>query len=90
MQIFEVNIHRFDFNMEADAEECLRKHLTERLQHKEKDFGNARFMRNLFEKSVEVQAVRLNTCKANSVEQLRKITRDDIEKAWRLMMEHKQ
>ncbi|MBR1804330.1 MAG: ATPase, partial [Muribaculaceae bacterium] len=77
-QIFEKNTAQYDFSMTDDAAAFLRERLEERVERKDKDFGNARFVRNLFEKSIEAQAVRLNAKATTTKEQLGKITRDDI------------
>ena len=42
-----------------DVKEFLLKKLEEVVANKPKDFGNARYVRNLFEKTVEAQANRL-------------------------------
>ncbi|MBP3737852.1 MAG: AAA family ATPase [Muribaculaceae bacterium] len=81
-QIFEKNITQYDFSMTDDAAAYLRECLVERVESKDKDFGNARFVRNLFEKSIEAQAVRLNVKSATTKEQLGKIIRDDIATAF--------
>ena len=46
--------------------------------HKDKDFGNARYVRNLFERSIEAQANRLASQKELSKKDLALITGDDI------------
>ena len=48
------------------------------MSDKPKDFGNARYVRNLFEKTVEAQANRLAAKTTLTKEELTQITKDDI------------
>ena len=49
--------------------------------HKDRNFGNARYCRNLFEKSITNQANRLMGVSNASKQQLMEITIEDIQKA---------
>jgi hypothetical protein len=48
------------------------------VEHKDKNFGNARFVRNLFEKSIQNQAMRLSSQQNITEEILSKITAEDL------------
>ena len=61
------------------------RYLEEQLEyvvaHKDRNFGNARYCRNLFEKSITNQANRLMGVSNASKQQLMEITIEDIQKA---------
>jgi type VII secretion ATPase EccA len=59
-QVFEKNAKEFDYKISKDAEMPLKEYLTNKVANKDKNFGNARFVRNLFEKTIERQANRLS------------------------------
>jgi AAA+ superfamily predicted ATPase len=59
-QIFEMNAKQFDYAISKDAESPLKEYLVKKVAQKDKNFGNARFVRNLFEKTIERQANRLS------------------------------
>jgi len=59
-QIFELNLKQFDYTIAKDAIVPLQEYLAKTVAHKDKNFGNARFVRNLFEKTIERQANRLS------------------------------
>ena len=52
--------------------------LADAVAHKDKNFGNARFVRNLFEKTLENQASRLSAVANLSKDALMMITAEDI------------
>lgn len=80
-QIFELNMQKFEYHLSDDAKPFLQKLLEERVAHKRKDFGNAREVRNLFEKVVESQADRLQKSGDMTKEMLSEIKIDDIRNA---------
>jgi AAA+ superfamily predicted ATPase len=59
-QIFEKNAKEFDYKISKDAEMPLKAFFENKVANKDKNFGNARFVRNLFEKTIERQANRLS------------------------------
>jgi AAA+ superfamily predicted ATPase len=59
-QIFELNLKQFDYALAEDVKNPLQEFLTQTVVNKDKNFGNARFIRNLFEKTIERQANRLS------------------------------
>ena len=60
---------------------ALRKALDEAVAHKDKNFGNARYVRNVFEKAIQEQANRVSTLKNATARDLTEITIEDIQKA---------
>ena len=59
-EIFEKNLKQFDYKIANEAIMPLKDYFTKACFNKDKNFGNARFVRNLFEKTIEKQANRLS------------------------------
>ena len=62
----------------------LKEKLDYAVEHKDRNFGNARYVRNIFERAVEQQANRLSAKRSISDEELSQLTREDIENAFKL------
>ena len=58
-QIFEFNLTKNEYTITDDAKTALTAYLNNVVATKDERFGNARFVRNLFEKTIERQANRL-------------------------------
>lgn len=58
-QIFEFNLTKNEYTIADDAKMLLNEYLNNIVATKDERFGNARFIRNLFEKTIERQANRL-------------------------------
>lgn len=67
-----------DYGLTAGAEYALREALEYAVAHKDKNFGNGRFVRNLFEKTLENQATRLASMENPTRKELREILPADI------------
>ncbi|MBR0025173.1 MAG: AAA family ATPase [Muribaculaceae bacterium] len=80
-QIFELMAQKYDFQLDHEAKQLLKTKLEEAVAYKDKDFGNARFVRNAFEKTIEAQAVRLAQLPDASRQQLSLIIAHDLEQA---------
>ena len=80
-EIFQLNMKKYDYHLTSDAESYLKNALTERVAHKSADFGNAREVRNLFEKVVEAQSDRLQHIEDLTKETMSEFTLEDIQKA---------
>lgn len=59
LEIYKRLISKYKYILDTEAETLLRQRIFEAVQCKDKFFGNGRFVRNLFEKSIERQANRL-------------------------------
>lgn len=59
VQIFDANLKKFDYKMNDDSKKVITTFFENAVNHKDKNFGNARFARNVFEKTLERQANRL-------------------------------
>lgn len=77
-QIFQLQAKKYDYRLDDGAEAALRQLLHRKTSERHKDFGNARFVRNLFEGVIERQAVRLSAIERPDSESLATITADDI------------
>lgn len=79
MQIFELLAKTDGYIIESGAREWLAQWISKEAPIGKKGFGNGRFMRNLFEKTIVAQAHRLETSNVSSKDALQLILRCDIE-----------
>lgn len=79
-RIFQLYMKKNEYTMGAEATRYLRSSLENVVQHKDRNFGNARFVRNVFEKVIECQANRLSLKRNPSKQELTEITLDDLKK----------
>ena len=77
-KIFLLNAEKNEYKLADDVKEYLLKKLEDVVANKPKDFGNARYIRNLFEKTVEAQANRLASEPKITKELLVEIKKEDI------------
>ncbi len=77
-QIYMGMLAKYDFALQEDGKRVLTRHLEMCVVNKGKDFGNARYVRNLFERTIKAQAVRLAAQPETDKSQLAIITADDI------------
>jgi type VII secretion ATPase EccA len=80
-QIFEMQAKKNQYQLNEDAAAYLRERLEYVVQHKDRNFGNGRYSRNLFEKSIQNQANRLKDAINPTTEMLCELTKEDIENA---------
>ena len=83
--IFRLYLRKNEYTITKEAAELLQKELAYVVQNKDRNFGNARYVRNLFEKSIQCQANRLSKTKNVSDEELVELTRADIQAAFKEM-----
>lgn len=78
--IYEFNLSKFDYRLTDEAATAIRQVMAEAVANKDKNFGNARFVRNFFEKTIERQAKRLASSSLSSLSEdaLTEITAEDI------------
>ena len=77
-QIFLGMVQQYEYILQAEGENVLARHFAQCVASRGKDFGNARYVRNLFERSIKAQAVRLSSHDEADKAQLSIITADDI------------
>ena len=77
-EIFCLQVKNGEYTLTDDASMYVRGHLAAVVAEKPNDFGNARFVRNLFEKTIESQANRIASKTELTKEDLSQITKEDI------------
>lgn len=77
-EIFKRNLRKSRYKIKRDAFEELQDVIERAVALRDKNFGNARYVRNLFEKVVQNQANRLSRMDSIDNDELSIITRDDI------------
>jgi type VII secretion ATPase EccA len=80
-EIFNMYMRKNQYTMSDETARYLEEQLEYVVAHKDRNFGNARYCRNLFEKSITNQANRLMGVSNASKQQLMEITIEDIQKA---------
>ena len=83
LKIFKSMIDSADCYLTTEAEDVVGRYIESCLAHKDKNFGNARFVRNLFERVLTQQANRLAQLSVVKDDDLLEIRGIDIEKATR-------
>lgn len=78
MDIMMMNIHKSQYVISERAERKVYLEINKAVKNKDEKFGNARFVRNLFEKIIQKQADRVCTINSPTKEQLMQIEEDDI------------
>ncbi len=70
------------YTLAPDAEEYLKERFEYAVAHKTRNFGNARYARNVFEKSIQQQANRLADQTNLSKRQLTELTVEDLKEGF--------
>ena len=83
VDIFKMYMKRNEYTIAEDAEEMLEEKLNYAVEHKDRNFGNARYVRNVFEKAIQAQANRFSGKKGLNERQLTEITVEDLEAAFK-------
>lgn len=82
-EIFEGLCDKNQFKLSEDAAEKMKQFFEETVENKTENFSNGRFVRNLFEDMIKIQANRLmenKTMDFENVEEMQMITLEDINK----------
>lgn len=77
--IFQLNASKNEYIINEEANQYLKKRLDIVVQNKQKDFGNARYIRNYFELAIEHQANRLAADLNLTPEKLCELTLEDVD-----------
>ena len=80
--IFKMYMKKNQYTLAPDAENYLREQLDYAVAHKDRNFGNARFARNVFEKYIQQQANRLAGKTNLSKEELTELTVADLQEGF--------
>lgn len=76
--IFRMNAKKSQYTLSADVEKYLEGYIGIRTAKRDRKFGNGRWVRNIFERAVEQQAVRVADIANPTKEQLMTITMKDV------------
>lgn len=82
VRIFYMYMKKNEYTLSKDGEAMLRERLEYIVAHKDRNFGNARYVRNIFEKAIQQQANRLAKQTGLSKGQLTELTKEDLEYAF--------
>lgn len=77
-QIFSKQLKQFDYTLSNEASETLKEYFAQAVEHKDLNFGNARFVRNVFEHTLQKQANRLSKEVNLTTAKLAEITKEDL------------
>ncbi len=77
-KIFKLHAKKFDYELTPDAEEKLYALFANAVANKGQGFGNGRFARNIFDKTIENQSTRLSQLSMPTVDNLSQILPEDI------------
>ena len=82
VKIFHMYMKKNQYTISDEADTLLKEKLNYAVEHKDRNFGNARYVRNVFEKAIQMQANRLEGKSNLSDRQLTEITASDIERSF--------
>lgn len=82
--IFKMYLKKNQYILSEDAEQYLKEKFDYVVEHKDRNFGNARYARNIFEKSIQQQANRLEGRTNLTERELKELTREDLEAGFAL------
>ena len=78
-RIFLMYTKKNEYTLNQEAGVYLRERLEDVVAHKSRNFGNARYVRNVFEKSIQRQANRISRMKSPNDNDLTEIKKEDLE-----------
>lgn len=78
-RIFQLYLKKNEYTISKETEHYLRQQLNSVVQTKTRNFGNARYVRNLFEKAIQCQADRLSSIPNPTNEDLLELRQSDLE-----------
>ena len=81
VEIFMNRMNKYGYKLDDDADKYLREKFKYVYQHKSKNFGNGRYVRNVFEQTITEQANRVAKYSTPSKSELSTITVEDLRKA---------
>ncbi len=78
--MFLLNVEKNQYVLDEQGRVSLSEILYFAVEHKGKNFGNGRYVRNLFEKTIQNQAMRLSSKPDITAKELSLLTADDLPK----------
>lgn len=82
VDIFKMYLKKNQYELSAGAEDLLRKNMQYAVDNKDRNFGNARYVRNVFEKCIQEQANRLEKSRNLTRKELTELTAEDLMKGF--------
>lgn len=82
VEIFKMYMKKNQYTLAPDAEDYLKEQFEYVVAHKDRNFGNARYARNVFEKSIQAQANRLAGEKNLDKDKLTELTVEDLKEGF--------
>ena len=81
--IFLMYLRKNQYTVSTEAAQYLKQQLQYVVEHKDRNFGNARYVRNIFEKCIQNQANRLSESKETPTgDDLTQLKREDLKRAF--------
>lgn len=84
-QIYLLHVKKNQYTMDEGTIQYLEKQFEYVVAHKDRNFGNGRYARNVFEKSIQSQAKRVSKVGNPTTEMLTTITKEDLENGFAAM-----
>ena len=84
MAIFELYTKKDEYQLTPDAKQYVLEAFRKVIAQNDRNFGNARYARNKFERAIQLQANRLSKTKKPSKEDLSTLTLEDVQNAFGL------
>jgi len=84
-QIYLLHVKKNQYTMDEATIEYLKERFEYVVAHKDRNFGNGRYARNVFEKSIQSQAKRVSKVENPTTEMLTIITKQDLENGFAAM-----
>ena len=81
LQIFELFARKYEYKLTDSAADALKGVFRTALEGNDKNYGNGRYVRNLFERVVENQANRLSSVPKITADTLAAIETEDVKKS---------
>ena len=81
--IFLMYLRKNQYNISSEGSSYLKQQLKKAVELKDRNFGNARFVRNVFEKAIQCQANRLSKEQNNTADDLTLIKLEDLKQAFK-------
>jgi Cdc6-like AAA superfamily ATPase len=80
--IFKMYMKKNQYTLSKETEAYLKERFNYAVAHKDRNFGNARYARNVFEKSIQAQANRLAGEKNLDKDKLTELTIEDLKEGF--------
>jgi len=80
--IFQMYLRKNEYGVSSEAAQYMKEQLKRVVDSKDRNFGNARYVRNIFEKAIQCHANRISTTKNNTTADLYTLKLKDVKGAF--------